>query len=547
MIVETVKADVLCVGGGIASLMAAIRSAECGAKVVVADKSNTLRSGAGALGNDHFCCYIPEVHGRDINPIIRTVQGSIAGGMRHIEWYRTWLENCYEIIKLWESWGIPMKHEGRYEFAGHTMPGKPEIFLHYGGADQKKILTREARKRGVEIINRVMIFDLLVEDGIVGALGTDTREDRVYVILANSIILATGRCIRLYPAPVAGWMFNLAHYPSSTGDGMAMAYRAGAELCNVELMGRWVGPRYFARCGKASWIGVLRDPQGKPIGPFVTKPDKKFGDPISDIFPGVFREYEQTAKGPVYMDCRGISNEDYDYMMHFMRHEGLTGLTDHLKSEKIDLREHPVEFGSYELIPRGGIYHDLRGETAVKGLFAAGDEAYSFTGISMASTSGWLIGENAAHQALKGESRDMAGVQAMISDKIRFIEELKSRTDGPDWKEANIAVQQIMSDYAGEKRTETLLNTGVVYLRRLKEKLLAGMIARNQHELMHCLEVLDLMDVGEAIFVSANERRETRGLHKRLDYSYTNPLLEKFLVIERKADGPVTSWVDVRK
>ena len=62
--INTIETDVLCVGGGIAGLMAAIRAAELGAKVVVAEKGNTLTSGAGGLGNDHFLCYLPDVHGQ---------------------------------------------------------------------------------------------------------------------------------------------------------------------------------------------------------------------------------------------------------------------------------------------------------------------------------------------------------------------------------------------------------------------------------------------------------------------------------------------------
>ena len=63
MEVRKLSCDVLCVGGGIAGLMAAIEAAEKGAKVIVAEKANTERSGAGGMGNDHFHCYIPEVHG----------------------------------------------------------------------------------------------------------------------------------------------------------------------------------------------------------------------------------------------------------------------------------------------------------------------------------------------------------------------------------------------------------------------------------------------------------------------------------------------------
>ena len=60
MKLETVDADVLCIGGGIAGLMAAVSAAELGAKIVVVEKANTLHSGGGGVGNDHFACYIPE-------------------------------------------------------------------------------------------------------------------------------------------------------------------------------------------------------------------------------------------------------------------------------------------------------------------------------------------------------------------------------------------------------------------------------------------------------------------------------------------------------
>lgn len=544
---EVVEADVLCIGGGIAGLMAAIRASELGAKVVVADKSNTLHSGSGGGGNDHFMCYIPEIHGQDIGPIIEAVQHSLVGGMKHADFLHTWLEKTFDIVKLWDSWGIPMKYEGRYEFAGHALPGRPLLSLHYSGQNQKAVLSREARKRGVEIINRVMVFDLLSDDSIIGAIGIGTREDKVVEFQAKSVILATGKCIRLYTGPVPGWMFNVAYSPSVTGDGRAMAYRAGAELANIEMPSRWAGPRYFARCGKGTWIGVLRDPQGKPIGPFVTKPEKKYGDAIADIYPTMFEDYAKSGKGPVYMDCRGISDKDYEYMLYFLRHEGLSSLVNHLEEEGIDPRKNPIEFGTYEIMPKGGIYHDQKGETSVRGLFAAGDEAYCSSGISMAATYGWISGENAAKYARDVKPPVIGRVKAEIEKTKALLNEIRGREVGADWKEVNVALQQIMYDYAGSNRSETLLEAGLSHIRRLKEKTSSTMLARNQHELMHCLEVLDLLDVGEAVFITANERKETRGIHVRSDYPFTNPLLEKFLTIKKVDGKPVTEWKEIRR
>jgi succinate dehydrogenase/fumarate reductase flavoprotein subunit len=68
--IKEVDTDVLCVGGGISGLMAAIHARESGARVMVAEKGNTLRSGSGGVGNDHFGAYLPEVHGSEIEAFI---------------------------------------------------------------------------------------------------------------------------------------------------------------------------------------------------------------------------------------------------------------------------------------------------------------------------------------------------------------------------------------------------------------------------------------------------------------------------------------------
>jgi succinate dehydrogenase/fumarate reductase flavoprotein subunit len=174
---EIMEADVLCVGGGIAGLMAGIRAAELGAKVIIADKANTLRSGAGATGNDHFRCYIPEVHGTDVQPVIDEITHSQAGGSgaRPVSFIRAWMEKSFDIVKLWHSWGIPMQYEGKWEFAGHGLPGKPLTAMKYAGQNQKPILTREALKKGARIVNRTMIFDLLTDarGAVTGAIGID--------------------------------------------------------------------------------------------------------------------------------------------------------------------------------------------------------------------------------------------------------------------------------------------------------------------------------------------------------------------------------------
>ena len=540
---EILETDVLCVGGGVAGLMAAIRASELGAKVIVAEKGNTVRSGSAGMGNDHFRCYIPEIHGPDIQPVLGMLSHSPIGLMRSRQFTRTWMERSFDIIKLWESWGIPIKYQGKYELAGHGFPGRPLPSLKYSGLDQKPILTREALKRGVKIRNRAMVFDLLLGDGVVGAIGIDTREDRILEFHAKSVFLGTGLCTRLYPGPTPASIFNVANAPSNTGDGRAIAYRAGAEICNAELTMRWAGPKYFARCGKGSWVGVLRDPEGKPIGPFVTKPDRKYGDAAADVWDNVFEDYARAGKGPVYMDCTGITDEDLEYMMHWMHNEGNTSLFNHCAEEGIDVRKNPIEFMTYEMILSGGVRYNEKGETSLKGLFAAGDEW--FGGISCASTFGWIAGENAAKYAKASVPLKPERIDEQVEERKGLFLQIRNRMDGTGWQEVNIALQQVMNDYAGLIRSETLLRAGLNHLRRLKAKAPALLMAKNQHELARSLEVLNLIDLGELVMIAADERKESRRKHVRADYPFTNPLLEKLLIVKKVEGKPMAEWREI--
>jgi len=551
---EPIEVDVLIVGGGIAGLMAAIHAADQGTRVLIAEKANTRRSGSGATGNDHFSCYLPEVHGTDIHPIVLEDIHGMHGIFQDVSMVTTSLSQSFDRIKDWMNWGIPMKVSGRWEFSGHAFPERPRIVLKYEGSDQKTILTEQAKNRGVMIENHLSITDLILkENRVIGAIGIGTRNEEplVKIFRTKSIVLATGSANRLYPAVSPGWMFNTAFCPSDTGSGRAMAYRGGAKLVNMEMPNRHAGPKYLSRAGKATWIGIYTDPWGRPVGPFVTKPNRELGDITADIWTSVFTDMHRSGRGPVYMDCTNISNEDLQYMKWGFRHEGLTAMIDYMKTEKIDLRKDRVEFMQYEpfLVAGRGIEINLKGETNIEGLFAAGDEVGNFrAGISGATTFGWIAGGSAAERAKSVRSFAEAERASSVQEWTDLFFQLMKRKTGPTWKEANLALQQIMADYAGtEVRSETLLKAGLKYLGDLKKKVMETVVAENSHTLMRVLEVLDLMECGEAIFLTALERKETRGLHRRSDFPFTNPLLQdKFLTIWKESGRVLIEWREKR-
>lgn len=545
-----VDLDVLVVGGGIGGMMAAINAADNGAKVAVAEKANTKRSGNGGMGNDHILCYIPELH-KNINSYCNEVMAGQLGKSVDKNLMLKCLEESFDIVKKWDQWGIPMMVNGKWEFTGHAFPGRIRTRLKYAGANQKEVLTREAKKSGVGILNKLSITDIITKNGkVIGAMGISLENDGPVIKLfrVKSVILATGHVGRLYPPITPGWMFNTGLCPVCVGSGRAIAYRAGAQLVNMEFPSYSAGTRYFARSGKGTWIGVLKDMNGNAIGPFIEKPDRELGDITVDIWKSVFKDMHNSGKGPAYMDCSEASDEDIEYMKWGLSNEGNLATLDGMAKEGIDLKKHMVEFGQYDAIirGRGGIDVNVNAETSLKGLYAAGDEAGNFRGgIAGAAIFGSIAGENSAKYS-KSEELENIEQEDLIKERRELYSEIMSRKNGPGWKEANLAVQQIMMDYAGtDVRSKTLLTAGQKYLGDLRKKVYSTVKADDAHTLVRCCEVFDLIDVGETVFIAALERKETRDTHKRSDYTFTNPLLnDKFMMI-RQIDGkPEINWRD---
>ena len=226
---------------------------------------------------------------------------------------------------------------------------------------------------------------------------------------------------------------------------------------------------------------------------------------------------------------------------------------DHLASEGFDFRKHMVEFDCKDGGNiGGGIDISVDAQCTVDGLFAAGDETGNFRAdMGGAATYGHIAGVSAACYS-RGQTLIPAEEMEIVTARAHHYSEIISRdtdTATPDWREINVAIQQVMTDYCGpEVRSEHILTTGLSHLKRLQAKA-ATVHCADSHEFMRCLEAEDLALLGELAFVSALERKETRGKHNRVDYPFTNPLLNnKFVTVEKVNGVPVSyTHLDVYK
>lgn len=529
---KTMDADVLIIGGGLAGSMAAIHARDLGASVIVAEKADTRRSGCATTGVDHCWTYIPEIHGSQLSVEDLVADHTAhAGGFVDQEIATFIATHSYERLLDLERFGVPIRDaDGKFRLVKkiHRVP----TFLHFAGRDLKPKLTRQMRRRQVKLVNRVMVTDLLTQGHqVVGALGIGTRSADLFVFRAKSIILATGNIYRLYMNHT-GSPFNLSFPPHETGDGHAMAFRAGAELLNMEFTTIQTGPKNFQRCGRGTYVpGKVIDALGQPVGNGSSAGRERHAMDRAVESEHDFEAVLREGRGPIYMDCREASDEETAEIRWGLNNEGNQAFMTYLEDEGIDLQRNRIEFEVYE--PKGGsgkagIAINSRCETSLTGLYAAGDVIGGMTrSVSPgAFTLGWQAGEIAAHFAQEqGSAATLDRLnEETIGEQSNLFQNILSRPQGASWKEGQAALQSIMDYYVGRVRSETMLNAGLTRLRRLRSDAQSELAARSPHELLRCLEVLSLIDAAEVIALSARSRLESRfgPEHYRADFPETD-------------------------
>jgi fumarate reductase flavoprotein subunit len=555
----TASHDVVLVGGGGAGLRAAIAIAETNPRLSVAVvskvypmRSHTVSAEGGAAGV-----------ARPDDSLDEHAYDTISGG----DWLcdqdavEAFVKEAPEELLRLERWGCPWSREPDGRVAVRPFGGMKKMRTWFAadktGFHMLHTLFQTSLKYAPIVrYDEWFVTKLLVDDGRVqGVVAVDVKSGRIDAVTARAVILCTGGCGRVFPFTTNANIKN--------GDGMALAYRAGAPLKDMEFVqyhptglpftgiliteaaraeGGWMlnkdGYRYLQdyNLGKPEPKPVFRSME---LGP---------RDRLSQAF---VKEVEKgrALEGPygpyVNLDLRHLGAKVINTKLPFVRELCL-------KYENIDPIKEMIPVRPVVHYMMGGVHTDILGATPLPGLYAAGEAAcVSINGANRLGSNSLpellVFGARAGRAAAEFASRQKEAGPAVFAqardEQRRLEQDLLHKTGGSERPAAiREDMQKAMERSAGIYRSGAALAEAADALWRLQERLRS--VALQDHsrtfntELVAALELSYMLDVAETMVQSALRREESRGAHQRTDFPARDDrrFLAHSLAI-RNADG----------
>ena len=550
---QTVHTDVLIIGGGGAGCMAAIWALKSGAdSICLVEKGVIGASGCTVMGTYSCCAALghtdprdkPEVHYED------TLKGG--AGIADQALLSRYTEDAPSRVLELLDYGVPFEKDGnRFKqgaMPGHTYPRACFVGNRTGQAIQWGLRKKLKREPGIKRYNDIQVYRLLHQDGkVFGAAGICRKTLAPIRFISKATVLATGGCGQLYTHTTTSI--------DNTGDGLMMAFEAGAELMDMEFIQFnpvcYIYPRLIGM--NRTQTRFLRFVPGSRMlnrygEEFVTHKyaDWQHGltrDKLSQLIYREVREGRGTERGGVYIDLSKATDPDIEKALSVGNYH------EKIKRMGIDVKRTRFEVGVASHYFMGGIRIDEQGNTSVPGLFAAGETVSGIHGanrlggnaLSEILVTGAMAGQEAAAHA-KAQSDNLPNFPQTTAWE-EWIEDVLSKTVGKV-RPAHLkqSLQNLMWQHAGVERSGTGIGQGLVELGKLKSSLTADMAlscgpSPYHMELQDAVETRLMIGVGEIILTAAGEREESRGAQYRTDHPEQKDAWNTNLIIAGRPDN----------
>jgi len=511
-----VYADVLIIGGGSAGAMAAIRAKEVdpAQKVVVFEKGHILYSGCIARGMDAL--NIVAVPGMT-TPELYVESNNMAceGIMDEPVNYRM-ADRSYPLMKKLESWGVffPKDQEGKYELLQVHPKGK--FCLSMKEPELKTILAKRVIDRGCQVFNRVMGLQLIVEEGrVAGAVGINIRTGELVICHAGSVILSSGGTAR-FGLPNNGYLYGVYDFPGNTGDGYAMAFRAGAELTGFEYTLNY----YIIKDINAPLLYITLT-RGAHL---LTAMDVHLEDNHPSIKSMVLEHRKD--QGPLRVRMKHLPEAKIKEIEDILFTTERPVQQRFYEGRGVNFRTGDIELWPTEYYLCGGhgmtgIFVNEQAATTLPGLYAAGDVSLVARGhLSGAFVYGEIAAEEASEFARKHSAPKRSKAPNMEGLKSDLIKRMEQKDGGVAIEEFEYKVRRLISDYVTPPKNAYKLNMALWWMDRFKKEIREKVRIRNIHDLFKALEVENIILCAKLSATASLERKESRWgfWHYRADF-----------------------------
>lgn len=542
---KIIDTDVLIIGGGMAGCCAAARAADHGLNVTVLEKAHTKRSGCAGMGIDHYESVPQEtLSAKTLTERFEYEQSRINGDrVGNPNLLYKYFAAQWDTIKGLEDLGAPMKwYDDDYYFFNRSdmFPGE-RYWLRVRWQNIKPILSKAIHKRGVNVLERTMAVDILTDNGrAAGATAINTRTGEFTTIKAKAVVMATGQLQRAYNGeqPMSdSYKLRYDGSPATqSGDGFAMAYRAGADLVNMDING-WM---FRCRDDLVISFGNFEHNDGLPSHYFANN-----GEEFMFADAQVYKKMEEEGKTPLYRHLKHLP-DDYFKRVQLCYCDEKPVDFKFAEERQFNPHNHAFEvtpFKPLSFMASSGVHVNEDFDTNLPGLFAIGDVASPLHSCSVAAGSAFLTADYLP-EYLKGISDPNIDEGQIESAKEKAFAPLKGGKRDIEPLDLETSVRYICERYVGLLRSEGKMNEGLRRIGSIKRAVVPRVKARSPHQLMRYLEATNILDMAEVHIQSCLERKESRGNFMRVDYPDRDPARDNNLTHQRLENGKPVIFFD---